>query len=507
MTSGLINDSASGEQDSMHNKRDITLTIGVFFDGTGHNSYNDGDREVKCVDESNVTGELFSKYCFSADNGFNSKGAGGSLNAHTNIYRLYTLYRQYITSNSEYDQYALYIEGVGTEDGMDDNIYGIVTGRGNTGVVKKTDRAVAALPGCIQKYLGRLDKTHHAIKEIQFDIFGFSRGAAAARHFANRVFNQDQAILTVLQPAIKKIVSQEAFEIKTRFLGLFDTVAAIGTPLNGFNPHNADTGDANLKLRPGVAQKVFHITAQHECRYNFALNSVRPIWPELALPGVHSDIGGGYRPYEYEHCFITRPAYETVPISTPDTETKIYQNTCEQLRAMAAYPTIAPLLQTTGVTIETWHDARIPNDRYGTQQKRSGAAAVIERPTCNEWSTVALRVMVDAAQEAGVEFHPLDVTVPGGAFQAELKGLCNKAILMGRAIRSGRQVDGFSKEEIDWLAEKFIHCSANWNRVEKDVQGRLIGAVQPAKWINFINRPDELWHRAVYDMDGKRMQK
>lgn len=37
---------------------------------------------------------------------------------------------------------------------------------------------------------------------------------------------------------------------KTRFLGIFDTVAAIGTPVNGFNPHSADTGDVNLALRP-----------------------------------------------------------------------------------------------------------------------------------------------------------------------------------------------------------------------------------------------------------------
>lgn len=48
---------------------------------------------------------------------------------------------------------------------------------------------------------------------------------------------------------------------KIRFIGIFDTVAAIGTPLNGLNPHNANTGNVNLVLRPGVADKVFHITA------------------------------------------------------------------------------------------------------------------------------------------------------------------------------------------------------------------------------------------------------
>lgn len=59
-----------------------------------------------------------------------------------------------------------------------------------------------------------------------------------------------------------------------------------------------------LTLCPGVAEKVFHITATNECRFNFALNSVKPAWPELSLPGVHSDIGDGYLPVTKEHLFL-----------------------------------------------------------------------------------------------------------------------------------------------------------------------------------------------------------
>ncbi|VEB92273.1 Uncharacterized conserved protein [Citrobacter koseri] len=126
-----------------------------------------------------------------------------------------------------------------------------------------------------------------------FDIFGFSRGAAAARHFANRVQSEDGAIVNAINAGMVKQVYTGKPAGKTRFMGIFDTVTAVGTPFNGLNPHSADTGDVNIRLRPGVAQKVFHITAQHECRYNFALNSVAPAWPEITLPGVHSDIGGG----------------------------------------------------------------------------------------------------------------------------------------------------------------------------------------------------------------------
>ncbi|SQC93684.1 Uncharacterised protein [Cedecea neteri] len=128
---------------------------------------------------------------------------------------------------------------------------------------------------------------------------------------------------------------------------------------------------------------------------------MKPAWPELALPGAHSDIGGGYNPAEHEAYFLTRPQFETVPLPTPDTETQIYQQTCEQLKAMDGYPAIAPLLHSVEVSIDTWHDNKMPADRYGTLQKRSGAALVIDRPTNNDWSKVVLRVMLDAAQDAG----------------------------------------------------------------------------------------------------------
>ncbi|MBE8236942.1 type VI secretion system tube protein Hcp, partial [Leptospira borgpetersenii serovar Ballum] len=102
---------------------------------------------------------------------------------------------------------------------------------------------------------------------------------------------------------------------------------------------------------------------------------------------------------------------------------------------------------------------------YGTLQKRSGAALVIDRPTRNDWSKVVLRVMLDAAQDAGVIFDPIDETVPDFALRVELNSLCEKAIVMGRAARNGQSAIGFTTPEIHALAEKYLHCSANWNSV------------------------------------------
>jgi len=37
---------------------------------------------------------------------------------------------------------------------------------------------------------------------VQFDVFGFSRGAAAARHFANRVMKQDTAVAAAIDKGL-----------------------------------------------------------------------------------------------------------------------------------------------------------------------------------------------------------------------------------------------------------------------------------------------------------------
>jgi hypothetical protein len=501
-----------GDNQTWKETREITLTLGVFFDGTGNNANNSGDRQAACTGEhfgmSNAESESALSQCIRIKRGHSGTSAGSYLGYYTNVHWLNTLYTTDFPSNGEQGQLSIYIEGIGTERGEGDSAYGMGTGQGNTGVVRKTDKAVIAVVAAIKDYLAKPSETNVGlVRELQFDIFGFSRGAASARHFANRVFAQDSALIAAIKSGLGEVEFAGTPGGKTRFLGIFDTVAAIGSPANGLNPHSADTGEVNIVLRPGVAEKVFHITAQHECRFNFALNSVKPAWPELALPGAHSDIGGGYNPDEHEAYFLTRPQFDTVPLSTPDTATRVYQQTCEQLSAMDGYPAIAPLLQSVEISIDTWHDERMPADRYGVLQKRSGAGAVIDRPTRNDWSKVVLRVMLDAAQDAGVVFDPIRETNAELRLRPELNSLSEKSIVMGRSVRSGQPVIGFTTPEIEMLAAQYLHCSANWNGVVRDDHGMVFGAVKPAKLVTFTNRPDERWQRTVYDMDGNKIWK
>lgn len=495
-------------------KREITLTIGVFFDGTGNNAVNTQNMlKAYTAGHYNLDdpeAESILAKCARENFGVSGSGATSYTGYYTNIHWLSTLYSRRLNEDNPDVQRAVYIDGIGTDAGKPDSKLGQGFGISDTGVVAKTDKAVSMLADSIQAALDAVSNKQtdctFIIRSLQFDIFGFSRGAAAARHFANRIQSEDPAVISAIRQGVTGTAFSGSPSGKTRFIGIFDTVAAIGTPVNGLNPHSADTGDVKLTLRPGVAEKVFHITAANECRFNFALNSVKPAWPELALPGVHSDIGGGYLPVTKEHLFLTRPATETVPYSQPGEKTQAYRQAMAQLQKLDKSPCLAPLLRTNDISAETWHDDRLPPDRYGQMQKRSFAALTLrERTVRNDWSRVVLRVMLEAAQEAGVVFDPIRATNQELHLPDELSSLCDKALAMGKAARRGQTPPVFSQDELDVIAEKYIHCSANWNAIVVNTDGLIHGGASPSELIGFINRPDEQWKRSVYSMDGKKV--
>lgn len=222
------------------------------------------------------------------------------------------------------------------------------------GVVGNTDFAIDLIKATIHKYFR--DEPEIVIKEIKYDVFGFSRGAAAARHFSNRVIKNDAALIKAVDSGTDKVVYQGKSQSpvgKNRFIGLFDTVAAVGTLGDGFSPHDNNNGDVELNLPIGGAEKVFQITAQHECRYNFSLNSIKPARPEIALHGVHSDIGGGYNPQESDYLFLSKPAFHTVLIDVNDEDTEAYKNAVKEMIDLEKYPSIYPLTRNQKMSVQT----------------------------------------------------------------------------------------------------------------------------------------------------------
>ena len=126
---------------------------------------------------------------------------------------------------------------------------------------------------------------------MPIDIVGFSRGAALARHFANRIASHTRDGVFTVQDDIRGQVSAC---VDLRFMGLFDTVAQFG--IGGSHNHLYDFGiDAMWSW-------VSHAVALHEHRWTFPLTSARQgdagNVVEAPFVGAHADIGGGLALYD-----------------------------------------------------------------------------------------------------------------------------------------------------------------------------------------------------------------
>lgn len=130
---------------------------------------------------NNEESESALQHCILLDRGLSGTAAGSYLGYYTNVHWLRTLYATDFPANGTQGQDTIYIEGVGTEDGMGDSTYSMGTGRGDTGVVRKTDKAVAALASAIKNYFAKPSESGiGTIKELQFDILD-SAGAQRRR--------------------------------------------------------------------------------------------------------------------------------------------------------------------------------------------------------------------------------------------------------------------------------------------------------------------------------------
>lgn len=144
-------------------------------------------------------------------------------------------------------------------------------------------------------------------------IFGFSRGAYTARSLAGliarcgiarRLPNSDADELakdayTIYRHSpkdganAKKFREQKAQEVRIRFLGVWDTVGALGVPSVQFAEKFHDT-----KLGANV-DNAYHAVAidEHRKAYDVVLwtgNPGKANMEQRWFPGAHANIGGGY---------------------------------------------------------------------------------------------------------------------------------------------------------------------------------------------------------------------
>lgn len=141
------------------------------------------------------------------------------------------------------------------------------------------------------------------VKKIYISVFGFSRGATQARAFTNWL--RSLCELDAQLAGRSANMSLGGFPVEFDFVGLFDTVAAIGlgNTLGGATGHGA-WADSEDSLRIPADIPCLHLVAAHEIRRSFPVDSIAvggvlsSNHQEIVVPGAHSDVGCGYFPTE-----------------------------------------------------------------------------------------------------------------------------------------------------------------------------------------------------------------
>lgn len=172
-------------------KDEVVMKFGLFFDGTLNSKENTRIREVVQAEEAKEwEKEVYKKHGGTADDDISFQ------NDYTNVARL---------QMSCNEDYAIYIEGIGTEaipediesqerekqkktiDGLGDKNKGYAMGSGSTGIRAKVRRGCELLIAEIKKSKDESKGEEQAFNSLTLDVFGFSRGAAAARNFVYEV--------------------------------------------------------------------------------------------------------------------------------------------------------------------------------------------------------------------------------------------------------------------------------------------------------------------------------
>ncbi|CAI3797840.1 hypothetical protein GLGCALEP_01928 [Pseudomonas sp. MM221] len=408
----------------------MIVRFGVFFDGTGNNQRNAIPAQA---------------------NG--GKGASYS-NALSNVAVLHALYpAEGASADGSVAFLSRYVEGTGTLAGEADDTYASATGRGRTGVEARVSEALEG----IAKQLREWGQAHPQalLDGVEFDLFGFSRGAAAVRHLANLLHTDGGRLLAV------------PCGITINFIGLYDTVAAIIAPLRGdFDPADDRHGGLRLGLEAGMARQWVQLVAGDELRHNFPLVCSGH---DIVLPGVHSNIGGGYPDFTQEQVLLCKPQSQRVPSTMRADQTCVHAKVSGLLAAMSGG---------LGARVITWEEP-IAGGRPDEAQKQVYAAVYREREVAGQLSRVYLSVMRALAVRAGVPFGPL-----GGQAEHqvpdELVGISRK--LHDYALGFSGEM-GLTEQEQCLLRDRYVHTSANWNALK--------GLRNSALDVLFVNRPGE----------------
>lgn len=264
-------------------KTPIHLTIGVFFDGTLNNKFNSDKVYYKKLNSKNfIEDKIPDEITIKVKDKKTKKVVDKTIekdssywNPYSNVALLHDIYKEEniegrVENNKIVSTLKIYVQGIGTQRDKSDDIPGKAFGEGNNGIIGKVAEGCVDIAKQIDDILKK--NKNSEITSITFDVFGFSRGAASARHFCNEILGKEsietiaktenitsnkkviaQVSLSVAHPRkieiptgkrytlgvlgkiLKTLKTQHSIEqnfnekedaVKIRFLGLFDTVVS-----------------------------------------------------------------------------------------------------------------------------------------------------------------------------------------------------------------------------------------------------------------------------------------
>ncbi|XDF79328.1 DUF2235 domain-containing protein [Aliivibrio fischeri] len=411
------------------------IRFGVFFDGTGNNSFN-ADFGAMCEEEKfisdetqNICEELFE---------ISEKNRGSYDNSITNIGRLSEFYY-----SDEESVFSIYMEGVGTKAlEKDERFPDMGLGIGDRGVVAITHKAI----GRVVDEMDSLND-NNLMFNIVFDIFGFSRGAATARHFANEIHKKMDGLV------YEKLQLNSSSKVNINFIGLYDTVAAIGCIKDLLDTTDENNHGINLYLPKDIANKVVHFTAHHECRDNFALNSVAPEHQEIALLGVHSDIGGGYKDPK-DSVLIMKPYLRTISEDDWHAAQNFNNKAIEKIEEMKQE--FLPYV----VSSSCFSQNNIVKTRLTNKHYRYRATLSMTRDISPDLQLLSFNLMHKIATDNNVPFSTNTLTFDGRL--AELYSFYEDNYNHSKNISGLSIIKEVPESLSSYVLKHYVHCSDHW---------------------------------------------
>lgn len=451
------------EEEELEGNQAVTLRIGVFFDGTGNNAGNSAIG-AQCRASALGFGEQEALSVAQRCSIHQLDPASSYANDISNIWRLYNLYAEDTKAKELADgltaSFPLYVTGVGTTTGKRDTLFpGMALGLGATGVLAKVEEGFELFAQALNRFENENPGVTPA--RLELDIFGFSRGAATARHFANQILARENGPLGALREA-GKLGQTSGFDwhkdVIINFIGLFDTVAALGSWDDGGNPADDRNSGIDLYLAPDAARQVVHLVARDEFRYNFALNRVAPPHREITLPGAHSDLGGGYPEEMRERIYLMRPRSSYVRRDASPFATGAYRAASNDTLLAKELDLLDPQDPTARLETDIWERFSPSGGDRHDAMKYVLAAPLLERRVYGHLSRVYLRVMHALALGAGVPLEAIDEQDSRLDLPLELTSINKKLLTLSKSGAAS-----LSTEEERLLRQRYIHLSSHWN--------------------------------------------